>query len=221
MYIILSITLTTILTYYYNYELLYLISKPLIYNNININNSKFNFIFTDLFEAFQTYLFLSVTFSILINIPFTIWNIWKFLLKGLYSFENKIFIKSLIWIITFILVMNIIFYKIILPLILSFLIQFESIIDYNPFDLQLQLKLKEYFKIFIKFLFLYNLVLITPFILLFYKNIKWIYYKKYIYLISMIIISIITPPDIFSLILLLLPIIITLEITHIIKRINY
>jgi len=68
--------------------------------------------------------------------------------------------------------MNIIFYKIILPLILSFLIQFESIIDYNPFDLQLQLKLKEYFKIFIKFLFLYNLVLITPFILLFYKNIK-------------------------------------------------
>ena len=68
--------------------------------------------------------------------------------------------------------MNFIFYKIILPIVLNFLLQFETIIDYNPFDLQLQLKLKEYFIIFIKLIFFYNLTLITPLILIFYKNTK-------------------------------------------------
>ena len=65
-YFLISVTVTTTITYQYNYELLYLISKPLIYNNININTNKFNFIFTDLFEAFQTYIFLSLIFSIII-----------------------------------------------------------------------------------------------------------------------------------------------------------
>lgn len=220
-YITISITLTTILTYYYNYELLYLISKPLIDSNSIKNNNKFNFIFTDLFEAFQTYLFLSITSSFIINIPYILWNIWKFMIKGLYYTENKILIKITLWLAIYIITLNCIFYKILLPIILSFLLQFETIIDYNPFDLQMQLKLKEYFKIFTKLIFLYNFILLAPFILIFYRNIKWIYYKKYIYLITMIIISIITPPDILSLLILIIPIILALEFTHIIKRIDY
>jgi len=64
-YILISITLTTILAYIYNYEAFYLISKP-----ISNNNNQFNFIFTNIFEAFKTYLTLSIIIGFHFNIPF-------------------------------------------------------------------------------------------------------------------------------------------------------
>lgn len=70
LYIIISINLTTIVVYTYNYEILYLISKPLIQRNLI--NQNFNFIFTDIFEAFKTYLLLSIFMGIHLNIPFLI-----------------------------------------------------------------------------------------------------------------------------------------------------
>lgn len=73
-YLIISITLTTIITYSYNYEILYFISKPLITEKVNTyqNDTKFSFILTDLFEAFKTYIILSLISSFIMNIPFII-----------------------------------------------------------------------------------------------------------------------------------------------------
>jgi sec-independent protein translocase protein TatC len=65
-YILISITLTTIVIYTYNYEILYIISKPLI----GLNTQQFNFIFTNIFEAFKTYIFLSIFMGIHLNLPF-------------------------------------------------------------------------------------------------------------------------------------------------------
>ena len=50
-YILISITLTTTVIYAYNYEILYIISKPLILQNNTTEN--FDFIFTNIFEAFK------------------------------------------------------------------------------------------------------------------------------------------------------------------------
>jgi len=222
-YLIISITLTTLITYTYSYEILYVISKPIIIEKIDgaLNNNKFSFILTDLFEAFKTYIILSIISSIILNIPFLIWNIWKFLIKGLYIYENKILVKLTLLFMFFLIIMNILFYKTLFPVIINFLTQFENTAEYNPFNLQLQLKLREYFNIFIKLILIYNCMLIFPLILVFFKNIKWIYYKKYIYLILLITLSIITPPDILSLLLLMIPSIIVLEITHLIKKMSY
>jgi len=218
-YILISITLTTIIFYHYNYETLYIIAKPLIKSDYL--PSSFNFIFTDIFEAFKMYLFLSIFMGVHTNIPFIIWHIWKFLIKGLYNYENKIFILFIASIILSFSIINILFYYTIFPIIIDFLIQFENSNSFNPFNIQIQLKLKDYFLIYIKFTYLFNLTFILPFITLFIKNTKWIYFKKFIYLILLIIIAIITPPDIFSLVLFFLPTIIILELAHFLKKINY
>lgn len=218
-YVLISITLTTIIFYHYNYETLYIIAKPLIQSEFL--PPSFNFIFTDIFEAFKMYLFLSIFMGIHVNIPFIIWNIWKFLLKGFYTYENKIFIFILIITTLLLTIINILFYHIIFPIIIDFLIQFENSNSYNPFNIQIQLKLKDYFIIYIKFTYLFNLTFILPFFTLLIKNNKWIYFKKFIYLLLLIIIALITPPDILSLLLFFLPTIIILELAHFLKKINY
>lgn len=218
-YILISITLTTTVIYAYNYEILYIISKPLILQNNTTEN--FDFIFTNIFEAFKTYILLSLFMSLIFNIPFIIWNIISFLIKGLYKTEAKQIYTILKLFTLFIIINNWIFYTVLYPIIINFLLQYENLNNFLPLNINMQLKLDEYLTIFLKLTCSYNLTLTLPWVLLFNKNTKWVYYKKYIYILTLILIAIVTPPDIFSLILFIIPIFCILEVTHLIKKIKY
>jgi Sec-independent protein secretion pathway component TatC len=59
-----------------------------------------------------------------------------------------------------------------MPTIVTFLLQFENLLDFNPINIQIQLKLEEYFKIYIQLIYIFNLTFLIPFISLLINNIK-------------------------------------------------
>jgi len=59
-----------------------------------------------------------------------------------------------------------------MPIIITFLLQFENLLDFNPINIQIQLKLEEYFTIYIQLIYIFNLTFLLPFLSLFINNIK-------------------------------------------------
>ena len=211
LFISISITLTFFILYFYKYELLYLITKPLIFDN----KPKFHFIFTNIFDMFTLYLYICLFFSILFNIFYINLLLLKFNIIGLYKYEYYHFLIKIIAYTIFIFLINFLFYIYLYPQLLNILLNFEINLKYKPIVINLELKINEYINNFIFIILLYNLNLYLS-IILFKNKLN----KKIIYICLMLIIAILTPPDILSLFLLILPIIIFLEIFHIILKIK-
>lgn len=203
-YVFFSFICTTIIIYY----------KKELFIKYIINLLNFDKIsFFNITEAFWTFIHLSCTLSILCNIPFCGILIFLFSRPGLYKYQEQKGKRKMIWI----FFLNIIIYTIIIipigiPIIINYFKNFETNnIEYIPTFLNLYI-----FNLKFSLLFLssVNIPLLMPII---EKN----YIKnrsKYI-LSILIMIAIITPPDIYSLIIIIVPIIIIIEGTLLFKKI--
>jgi sec-independent protein translocase protein TatC len=230
-YIILSYLLTFIINYLYHEELLIILNKPLIKSKI-IDH----FIYTNITEAFFSYLKLVTFISILFIIPIILLNIWLFLIPGLYSYE-RIKIEK-IFIIFFILI-NLAIERGInyfIPKFYEFFIKFNSISEINNnifdinildssinsvyikdielFHLSFEPKINEFITLIIQFLIILIVLIILPIILYNIKiNIRiFIQLRKYIFILILIMAGIITPPSIINQIFISIPLIFTYEL---------
>nr|YP_010507952.1 SecY [Phytophthora humicola]AEP41182.1 SecY [Phytophthora humicola]AEP41183.1 SecY [Phytophthora humicola]UXG56287.1 SecY [Phytophthora humicola] len=187
-----------IISYYFSDQLIYL----LVNNLLNKNMLKY-FIFTNITEIFITNIFISIFISTFISIQLSILLLWFFLSKGLYKFENLIFIKFYFFFIFFnFFIINFIFTNII-PHIWNFLlnlnfsnlyiltIYFEPKIN-NYFDFIFS-SFSYIFIIFIYFFFLIFLIFNDIFQIKIIINLRKFFYLKII-----LLSAIITPPDIFN-----------------------
>lgn len=218
LYVTLSITLTSTLLYNYSYEILYLLSLLL-----KINYIKFNFITTSVSEFLEAFIYLSVFLSIILNIPTTIVFYLKFISKGLTLTEKKgKIIKILGQVLTLFSINFIVFYSL-LPYILEFLTSFNVNNQFKSLEIFLQLKIKEYILNLISITFWINSALLV--LLLSVKKINKNYFlknKSIIFLFILILIALLTPPDILSLIFAAFPLYLFLESLHLTLNIkNY
>ena len=105
------------ITFFYLFIISYFFSDQLIFllvNNLLNKNMLKYFIFTNITEIFITNIFIASFVSIFITIQSSILLIWFFISKGLYKFENFIFIKFyFIFIIFNFIIINFIFTNII------------------------------------------------------------------------------------------------------------
>nr|AEP41227.1 SecY [Phytophthora inundata] len=187
-----------IISYYFSDQLIYL----LVNNLLNKNMLKY-FIFTNITEIFITNIFISIFISTFISIQLSILLLWFFLSKGLYKFENFIFIKFYFFFTFFnLFIINFIFINII-PHIWNFLlnlnfsnlyiltIYFEPKIN-NYFDFIFS-SFSYIFIIFIYFFFLFFLIFNNIFQIKIIINLRKFFYLKII-----LLSAIITPPDMFN-----------------------
>lgn len=191
-----SFIITCIIIWYFKFQILFAITD-------------LNLIFTSLTEAFEQYIYFTLLLSFIFNLPLFIYHYLLFLLPGLYIFEFKNILYNIIkYFILFILFYYLLF-TYIFDNIINFFTDFES--DY----LLLNLKIKDFLTFFNSFIFLFLFIFILPFIE-FNLNNK----RKIIYLGLIIIIAFITPPDLFSLIISIIPLFILIELNYFIKLIN-
>lgn len=191
-----SFIITSIIIWHFKFQILFRITD-------------LNLIFTSLTEAFEQYIYFTLLLSFIFNLPLFIYHYLLFLLPGLYLFEFKNILYNIIkYFILFIFFYYLLF-TYIFDNIINFFTDFES--DY----LLLNLKIKDFLTFFNSFIFLFLFVFILIFIE-FNLNNK----RKFIYLGLIIIIAFITPPDIFSLIISIIPLFILIEINYFIKLIN-
>lgn len=186
-----------------------------------VNESK-RIIYTNLTEAFTSYIRLSFTFTILILFPYIIWHIYRFIAPALYKKEKKIF--NIILILSPILFyLGCAFaYKIVLPVAFDFFMSFENQTSNLP--LILEAKISEYLKLSQKIIIAFGLVFQLPVILILLiksdiislENLKK--NRKYAIVIFFILGAIITPPDIISQIAIAIPMLILYELTLIFAK---
>jgi sec-independent protein translocase protein TatC len=169
---------------------------------------------------FSMLIWTSVTAGFIIAFPFILWELWKFVGPALYEKEKKN-IKYFIFLASLLFFVGVAFgYFVLVPLSINFLsnLTISSIVQ-NQIDIDSYIGLVKstslatglVFELPIVIYFLSRLGLVTP---KFLRN-----YRKYAYIIILIIASIVTPPDVISQIIVTIPLIILYEISIFISKI--
>nr|YP_009317210.1 Sec-independent protein translocase TatC [Palpitomonas bilix]YP_009317275.1 Sec-independent protein translocase TatC [Palpitomonas bilix]BAV82378.1 Sec-independent protein translocase TatC [Palpitomonas bilix]BAV82443.1 Sec-independent protein translocase TatC [Palpitomonas bilix] len=217
LYCFFSLLITWIVCYIYSNQIVFLLSKPLLINSGNflLGSNTFNprfFIFTNLTEAFEIYLFLAFVSSLVFTGPFILYNIWFFFKPGLYKFE-WFFVRFFIFGSLFFLIFSLLFtYNIVIPAAWSFFLSFEFpvITDYSV-GIHLEPRISEYFYLLVKLFFYFCLFFQIPWILVLlttygYLNYVFLYrFRKFVVVFIFLICALLTPPDLFSQVFLAIP----------------
>lgn len=206
-YTILSFFATFITSYYYSDLILYILAKPL----------GRHLIYTNITEAFFTYIELSLWIALLFLIPVFLFEVWLFIIPGLYLYERQI-LNYLFFVFFFFIIISLLLgFLIIIPLIIKFFLGFEINSLELIYNINLEAKIYDYMKVIFKFLFLFCILLQIPniFIILFYFNLIQFDFllkmRKVFALIILILAAIISPPDILSQVAIFIPIMIIFE----------
>nr|AEP41163.1 SecY [Phytophthora foliorum]AEP41164.1 SecY [Phytophthora foliorum]AEP41165.1 SecY [Phytophthora foliorum]AEP41166.1 SecY [Phytophthora foliorum] len=209
-----------LITFFYLFIISYYFSDQLIYlfvNNLLNKNMLKYFIFTNITEILITNIFIAIFISTFITIQLSILLIWNFLSKGLYKFENYIFIKFFfLYIIFNFIIINYIFTNII-PNIWNFLLNL-NFSNLYLLTIYFEPKINNYFDfIFSSFIYIF-IIFIYFFILYFFifNNIfsfqSIINLRKFFYIKIIILSAFITPPDILNFIFIYIIFILLFEI---------
>lgn len=173
-------------------------------------------IFTNLTEVFFTYIKLSAFTAFIVTIPFLLLQIYLFIEPALYKNEKKIVLLLFILSpILFILGAFFVFYFV-LPKAINFFISFEQS---KIATLTILPRISEYISLALSLIFAFGMAFQLPIILMILCLLNLITSKKlrsarrFSIVINFIIAAILTPPDIFSQLMLAIPLVLLYEIS--------
>ncbi len=203
-FLFLSFSLTSFICYTYRKDLFFILLLPSFQTNHPITH----LIFTNPVEVFKISIFIVLLFTFLFWLPYLLWNCLDFLRPALYSNEVKKFQKYLFLGFLFFLFGNLSTYYFCLPTLWDFFSSFEE--RTQLIDIVLELKAESYFDFIFDTLLLSNFLLFSNifFFLLLLKisNLPLIQaiisFKKFVYVCFLLIGTLLTPPDLFSQILI-------------------
>lgn len=200
-----------LVSYLYVNTLLYIFIKPSL---LMFTETKFYFIFTDLSEPFHTYFKIILFSSNQLLYFLIIYHTVVFLLPGLYVIEYKTIVKKIKDILVNLMLSYLVVYKYIIPWSWEF---FLDINNDKKIPFFFEAKLNEYVCYVCNIYFFTAYSVIGFYIILNYimnnakmgENVK--NYRKYLYILFIILSSVVTPPDVISQITLIGIVCITFE----------
>lgn len=207
-YTILTFVSSFMSSYLYSYEILYLSCRYL-------NRS---LIFTSLSESFLSQIKFATFVSLIITLPFVIYHAWSFIKPGLYKFESVFYSRLLIFSLLLYIVSYIISSSMLLPVAVNFLVTFEFTSNHS-FTLELYPKISHYLSFIVTIITSSIVFFQLPVILFLLQHLEWINTsfmiknRKYFILMTFILATIFSPPDLGSQFLLALPSIAFYEFT--------
>lgn len=168
-------------------------------------------IYTGLADGLFTYIRVSLFSGLVLSFPLWITQIWRFVAPGLYEREKKLFIAALGCAPLLFLLGAAFAYYAIIPAAWAFLLQFETAALVPGIPLRFEGRINEYLALIMQLIFVFGLCFQLPLILLGLIKANLITVKalaknrKYAFLGLMIIAAFLTPPDVFSMLGLALP----------------
>ena len=182
-YILFSFIICVYVSFQNSDALYYIFIKPFLL--VDANRS---FLFTDMKEGFQTTMALALMISILSVLPYTIYVFWIFHKPSLYSYEATYgsFIGWSVWILLGMYGI----YKIVLPFLWAFFMNFE--LSTGLVQIYLVARIESYFNFTCQIFGCGLLFLFVPWILQAYGK-----SRVYVWFISVLVISFLSPPDVF------------------------
>lgn len=217
-YFLLSFFLITFLCYYYKNVLLIILSFSLLNSSTtNVIDIFSNFIYTHPTELLKIHFFLILFLSVLFTIPYFSWHILDFLKSSLTLNGYARICRLLLILIILILVVNLASFFVLLPNIWSFFQNF-NILESSSKTLNFffELRVEEYFLFVMDFISLVNLFISLGFCLFLIISslgiINLLYWKKLFIFINIVFATLLSPPDVYSQILILITLSIIFEL---------
>ncbi|MBN1950967.1 MAG: twin-arginine translocase subunit TatC [Bacteroidales bacterium] len=191
-------------------------------NKICINQTPFELQNIQMTGQFLAHIKISLIAGVVAAFPYIFYEIWRFIKPAMYNTEQKV-ARGAVLVISFLFFLGVAFgYFLIAPLSINFLIHYQvsdiainniQLMSYVSLVSSLSLASGVLFELPVVVFFLSRVGLITP---EFLKK-----YRRHAVVVILILSAIITPPDVFSQILVALPIMVLYEISiGISRRIN-
>lgn len=181
-------------------------------------------IYTNLTEAFFTYMKVSIFAGVFLTFPILATQIWLFISPGLYKKERRTILPFLIASPILFFLGGATVYFIVLPLAWKFFLSFQSTGADTVLPIMLEARVGEYLDLIMTLIFAFGLCFQLPILLgLLAKagviTAEWLVKKRrYAVVIVFIIAAFLTPPDIISQISLAIPLMALYEISILIIR---
>jgi sec-independent protein translocase protein TatC len=186
---------------------------------LKINQTPLHLISIKIAGQFSTHIWVSIIAGFIIASPVVFYEFWRFIKPALYEKEQKVATGAVFYT-SFLFVLGILFgYYLIVPLSINFLGTYNvssevanqiNLISYISSVTSIVLASGVVFLVPIFSYFLSKVGLLTP---QFMKT-----YRKHAYVVMLLLAAIITPPDVFSQILVCLPLVLLYEIGILISR---
>ncbi len=161
---------------------------------------------------FLTHMYISIVAGFILAFPYILWEIWRFIQPAMYD-KEKAYSKGGVFISTLLFLIGILFsFFLIVPLTVNFLGTYqvsESVAN--------QISLSSYISTVVSVTFAVGIVFELPILVYFLTKVGVLTpdflkrNRKYMFVILLILSAIITPPDMFSQVLVVVPLIILYE----------
>jgi len=190
--------------------------------SLRINTGDLKLISISMSGQFMTHIWTSIVAGLVIAAPYVIWEFWRFIKPALYDSERKHSIGAVFYM-SFLFICGVLFgYYLIVPLSVHFLGSYSisgevanqiNVLSYISTVTSITLAAGVIFELPVFVYFLSKIGILTPQIM---KK-----YRRHAYVALLVVSAIITPPDVFSQIMVCMPLVVLYEIGIVIsKRIN-
>lgn len=219
-YCLLAILVGFLLSYHFVSHIYNFLLQPLI-DCLGGDNKRI--IYTNLTEAFLTYLRLSFLSALFFTFPFLALQFYLFIAPALYKREKNFILAILFFCPLLFLLGTLMVYDLVLPLAFKFFVSFQNFNPHNGLPIELEAKISEYLDLVVQLIFAFGIAFQLPIILICLVKFGAISVdslkkkRKYWIVMIFIIAAIITPPDVLSQLALALPMILLYEISIIIS----
>jgi len=170
-------------------------------------------IYTSLPEAFITNLKLAFFAGLILSLPVIFYQIWKFVMPGLYERERRYVIPFVLLATTFFILGASFAFFVVFPF------GFRFFLGYSSESISAFPTLKEYLSFATSLLLAFGVIFELPVVIFFLAKIGIVNHtmlkkqRKYAVLIIAIISAVLTPPDVISMLFMMLPLMILYEIS--------
>ena len=209
MWSMLVMLLASIVAYMFKKDIYGFLVQPLA-DAMGPNDSQ-RLIYTDLTEAFFTYIKVSLFTGCFVTFPFIALQIWKFVSPGLFEAEKKTLLPFLIGAPILFFCGGSLVYYLVLPLAWKFFLSFQSSADQTTLPIMLEAKVGDYLDLVMVLIFAFGLCFQLPIVMGILARAGLITAqtlaskRRYAVVIIFVLAAFLTPPDIISQISLAVP----------------
>ena len=212
---VIALAVAFLFTYYFKERIFHILMQPFI----TVMPAKSAFIFTGITEAFVTYFKISIVMALFVGAPVILYEFWMFVAPGLYEREKKFVYPFIIFGSICFLAGALFCYFLVMPVTYKFFVSYAADFIIPMPDL------KSYMNLTLKLLLVFGLIFELPLVAFYLTragiiNSRMLSSKRRYAVLGIFILSaIITPPDLASQLLMVIPLWGLYELSILITRV--